>query len=249
MFYMIGWKRNMKDNKSILWFDIETAPECLTEVERATYPKRKLWEKKSETNEWIEWTFNWYIKKASVYPEFSKVVCVSFKLWDKVKTISIKDSDEKKLLEEVFPILHQQMNRLWWFNIYNFDIPFLWKRYIINWYLPPMWLDIANVKPWELDDVMVDVMQIWKHTSFWCSLDLLSMTLLWESPKSEWTWEYVASALLANNFDWIEKYCEWDVLYAEKCYEYIMNPEEIEIKKPEKSAKEIAEAKMAEPIE
>ena len=87
----------MKDNKNILWFDIETAPECLTEVERATYPKRKLWEKKSETNEWIEWTFNWYIKKASVYPEFSKVVCVSFKLWDKVKTISIKDSDEKQM--------------------------------------------------------------------------------------------------------------------------------------------------------
>jgi hypothetical protein len=41
----------MKDNKNILWFDIETAPECLTEVERATYPKRRLWEKKSETNE------------------------------------------------------------------------------------------------------------------------------------------------------------------------------------------------------
>ena len=40
-----------------------------------------------------------------------------------------------------------------------------------------------------------------------------------------------------------------NVMNAEKCYDYIMNPEDIEIKKPEKSAKEIAEAKMAEPIE
>ena len=112
-----------------------------------------------------------------------------------------------------------------------------------------MWLDIAHIKPWELDDFVVDVMQIRKHTSFWCSLDLLSMTLLWESPKSEWNWEYIVSAILANNYDWIEKYCEWDVLYTEKCYNLIMNPEKIEIKNPEKTAKQTAEEKMAEPIE
>jgi hypothetical protein len=54
----------------------------------------------------------------------------------------------------------------------------------------------------------VDVMQIWKQTSFTASLDLLSQTLLGESPKSDGAGDMVASAYKSENFDWIKKYCE-----------------------------------------
>ena len=209
------------DNR-ILRFDIETCPEVTTEVEWATYPKRQCWEKKAENNPEIDGSFKSYLKKAWIYPEFSKVVCVSFKVDDHVNTII--SQNERAVLSPAFEVFRSWNGKLGWFNIYNFDIPFLRKRGIINGFQPPMKLCIADIKPREMWDNIVDVMQIWKQTSFTCSLDLLSQTLLWDSPKSDWAGDMVASAYRSLNFDWIKKYCEWDVDFTIRCYDAIMNP-------------------------
>lgn len=212
------------DNR-ILRFDIETCPEVTTEVEWATYPKRQCWEKKAETNPEIDGSFKSYLKKAWIYPEFSKVVCVSFKVDDHVNTII--SQNERAVLSPAFEVFRSWNGKLGWFNIYNFDIPFLRKRGIINGFQPPMKLCIADMKPREMWDNIVDVMQIWKQTSFACSLDLLSQTLLWDSPKSDGAGDMVASAYRSLNFDWIKKYCEWDVDFTIRCYDAIMNPNQL----------------------
>ena len=209
------------DNR-ILRFDIETCPEVTTEVEWATYPKRQCWEKKAENNPEIDGSFKSYLKKAWIYPEFSKVVCVSFKVDDHVNTII--SQNERAVLSPAFEVFRSWNGKLGGFNIYNFDIPFLRKRGIINGFQPPMKLCIADMKPREMWDNIVDVMQIWKQTSFACSLDLLSQTLLWDSPKSDGAGDMVASAYRSLNFDWIKKYCEWDVDFTIRCYDAIMNP-------------------------
>lgn len=214
----------LKMDNRILRFDIETCPEVTTEVEWATYPKRQCWEKKAETNPEIDGSFKSYLKKAWIYPEFSKVVCVSFKVDDHVNTVIGKD--ERALLAEVNSVFRNWEWKLGGFNIYNFDIPFLRKRGIINWFKPPMKLCIADMKPREMENNIVDVMQIWKQTSFACSLDLLSQTLLWDSPKSDGAGDMVASAYRSLNFDWIKKYCEWDVDFTIRCYDEIMYPRE-----------------------
>lgn len=214
----------LKMDNRILRFDIETCPEVTTEVEWATYPKRQCWGKKAETNPEIDGSFKSYLKKAWIYPEFSKVVCVSFKVDDHVNTVIGKD--ERALLAEVNSVFRNWEWKLGGFNIYNFDIPFLRKRMIINRYEPAMKLCIADIKPREMWDNIVDVMQIWKQTSFACSLDLLSQTLLGESPKSDWAWDMVASAWKSENYDWIKKYCEWDVDFTIRCYDAIINPME-----------------------
>lgn len=211
------------DNR-ILRFDIETCPEVTTEVEWATYPKRQCWEKKAENNPEIDGSFKSYLKKAWIYPEFSKVVCVSFKVDDHVNTII--SQNERAVLSPAFEVFRSWNGKLGGFNIYNFDIPFLRKRGIINGFKPPMKLCIADMKPREMWDNIVDVMQIWKQTSFACSLDLLSQTLLWDSPKSDGAGDMVASAYRSLNFDWIKKYCEWDVDFTIRCYDAIMNPME-----------------------
>lgn len=208
----------------ILRFDIETCPEVTTEVEWATYPKRQCWEKKAETNPEIDGSFKSYLKKAWIYPEFSKVVCVSFKVDDHETTII--SQYERVVLEGAYEVFSDWNGKLGWFNIYNFDIPFLRKRGIINGFQPPMKLCIADMKPREMWDNIVDVMQIWKQTSFACSLDLLSQTLLWDSPKSDGAGDMVASAWKSENYDWIKKYCEWDVDFTIRCYDAIMNPKE-----------------------
>lgn len=254
----------------ILWFDIETAPECLSEEERIKYNKRSCWENKIEKSDWkIDWTFKSYFKWAWLYPEFSRVVCFSYRF--KWKTETIIEQDEKVLLQKIWDVLVSSDWLLWWYNIYNFDIPFLWKRFIINWLIPPQSLCIGDVKPRELKDRIVDVMQLRKQTSFTCSLDLLSQTLLWESPKSDWSGEYVASAWKSWNLGWIQSYCNGDVEFAERCYLAILYPtntrytekpivdtkilddvvENTEITNREKvmlSPKEIAENKMAESL-
>jgi len=220
----------------ILRFDIETCPEVTTEVEWATYPKRQCWEKKAETNPEIDGSFKSYLKKAWIYPEFSRVVCVSFKVDGHVNTVIGKD--ERGLLAEVNSVFRNWQWKLGWFNIYNFDIPFLWKRMIINRYEPAMKLCIADIKPREMENNIVDVMQIWKQTSFACSLDLLSQTLLWDSPKSDGAGDMVASAWKSENYDWIKKYCEWDVDFTIRCYNRIKHPLEV-IHEPESEPEEV----------
>ena len=215
----------LKMDNRILRFDIETCPEVTTEVEWATYPKRQCWEKKAENNPEIDGSFKSYLKKAWIYPEFSKVVCVSFKVDDHVNTII--SQNERAVLSPAFEVFRSWNGKLGGFNIYNFDIPFLRKRGIINGFKPPMKLCIADIKPREMWDNIVDVMQIWKQTSFACSLDLLSQTLLWDSPKSDGAGDMVASAYRSLNFDWIKKYCEWDVDFTIRCYDAIMNPSQL----------------------
>lgn len=210
------------ENKEIMRFDIETCPEVTTEVDWAIYPKKAVREKKAENNPDIDWTFKSYLKKSGVYPEFSKVVCVSFNCKWVVKTIL--DQDENELLMKINEVFSAREWKIGWFNIYNFDIPYLRKRMIINWIAPSSKLSIAEIKPREMGNSIVDVMQIWKQTSFTCSLDLLSLTLLGESPKSDWAWEMVASAWLSGNYDWIKNYCEGDVNFTIRCYKAIINP-------------------------
>lgn len=200
--------------KKILWFDIETAPE-VNESEFSSYPKKRLWENKM-IEKGITTTFERsYMEKASIYPEFAKVVCISYLVDNQIK--SLIGQDEAMLLMQFNEVLafHQDAV-LGGFNINEFDIPFLWKRMMINGIKPHKKLCIGDAKPREIDTI--DVFKIRKQTSFGCSLDLLSMTLFGESPKSDMSWENVAYCYYANNLGMIKEYCEGDVQFTERCY-------------------------------
>ena len=200
--------------KKILWFDIETAPE-VNGSEFSSYPKKRLWENKM-IEKGITTTFERsYMEKASIYPEFAKVVCISYSINNQIK--SLIGQDEAILLMQFNEVLafHQDAV-LGGFNINEFDIPFLWKRMMINGIKPHKKLCIGNAKPREIDTI--DVFKIRKQTSFGCSLDLLSMTLLGESPKLEMSWSNVAYCYYADNLSMIKEYCEGDVQFTERCY-------------------------------
>lgn len=63
--------------KKILWFDIETAPE-VNGSEFSSYPKRTAWEKKMLKEPLTDTFERGYMQRASLFPEFSKVVCISY---------------------------------------------------------------------------------------------------------------------------------------------------------------------------
>jgi DNA polymerase elongation subunit (family B) len=108
------------------------------------------------------------------------------------------------------------------FNIFKFDVPYLWKRMIINGIAPNKKLCIQNEK--ERDNSVIDVFILWKHNSFSCSLDKLSTALFGESPKTDMVGRDITHAFYANNIDMIKKYCEGDVKFTARCYDAIINP-------------------------
>lgn len=216
--------------KKILWFDIETAPEIYSEEQWFQYPKRKLREDKA-LEKGNPTTLQFFIENSSIYPEFSKVVCISMKREDTLYSIV---GEEKNILEEFNDILSKHMEyALWGFNIIGYDIPFLRKRMIINHLLPNKKLCIQNEKPRESS--VVDVIRIWKHTSFGCSLDLLSLSLFGESPKSDMKGSMVVHAFAIWDISSIKQYCEGDVLYTARCYEVFCDPTKSREKQPQES--------------
>lgn len=219
-----------------------TCPECLTEDEWYGYAKRTAWERKAETNDEIDGTFKSYLKRASIYPEFSKVVGFAYMYWEEKEVMAWED--ERDLLLKINGVFKSHECRIGWFNIYSYAIPFLWKRMIINQINPQNKLCISYLKPRDLDSYLVDVMNIWKQTSFTCSLDLLSLSLLGDKPNTDWIGEFVGGAVNSENWDWVKYYVNAWLLYTEKCYDAIMYPEQRN--EEVNDAKEIAEKKMGE---
>ena len=205
----------------IMRFNIITCPECVRVEDWASYNKRACWEQKAKNNDEIDGSFMSYSKKASIYPEFSRVVAVSMKVagWDIV--YDARDG-EKEMLEKINEVFKKNNRRLGGFNIYGFAIPFLWKRMIINGIEPAKAISISELKPRDMKDYIVDVMQIWKQTSFTCSLDLLSTCLLGENLWIDGYGEYVVSAIAQGNMNWCIHYCYQGMRCAERCFNEIM---------------------------
>jgi ribonuclease PH len=124
---------------------------------------------------------------AGLYPEFSKIICISITCIQldietneptfKTKVI-YNSNDEKQLLTEfsniceLFTQKKGQKAILAGHNITAFDIPFICKRTIINDLKLPTLFDISGKKPWEIN--IIDTLNYWKFNS----LDMISLDLL-----------------------------------------------------------------------
>lgn len=203
--------------QKILRIDIETAPE-VNSSEFWSYPKKRLWEQKMLKEPMTETMEKSYMERSSLYPEFAKVVCISYMIEGENST-SIT-GEEKDILRQFNAILEANNDVvLGGFNIFGFDIPFLRKRMIINSIKPNLKLCLGEKKP--RDTGVIDVFLEWKQTSFSCSLDTLCQTLLGESPKDHFDAKSVAYAYYNGAIDQISKYCEGDVEYTRRCWRRI----------------------------
>jgi Ran GTPase-activating protein (RanGAP) involved in mRNA processing and transport len=100
-----------------------------------------------------------------------------------------------------------------------------------------------------MKDYIVDVMNIWKQTSFTCSLDLLSISLLSENPGVDGYGEYVVSAMAQGNLNWCIHYCYQGMRYAERCFNAIMYHDQYEAEeevKEEENPSPVVEEKTLE---
>lgn len=217
---------------SLLLFDVETASEykSLKELYNANPKKGELWSKRCEylrkSPENVGKTEDeLYFEKAPLHAEFAKAIAISFgrikynfnmdNTIDNIIHVENKSNDDEvQLLEETALFLKKQNFTLCGHNIKKFDIPFLFKRMLINNIGIPEPLKLVGKKPWEITHI--DTAEVWSGGSWtegFTSLDLLTNSLGIESPKD------VISGPEVNYYYWnknglktIAEYCGKDVV-------------------------------------
>jgi len=209
--------------ETILFIDIETVPICPT-FDDLPEKMQKLWDKKSQYFREGEQTAADVYERAGIYSEFGKIICISVgtlyqrKGEQRFRVKSYAGHDEKQLLFDFVNMLEnfskQGSAKLCAHNGQEFDYPYIARRCLINGVPIPKLLDIAGAKPWEVKDVLLDTLQLWKFGDYkhFTSLDLLCAVFDIPTPKDDIDGSQVAGVYyLENDIDRIIRYCEKDV--------------------------------------
>jgi DNA polymerase elongation subunit (family B) len=214
--------------KSLLFFDIETLP-----IKWDTIPQSKqdVWLEKyhnrflkseiefrtQHENTAVPTQLEIYNKYAGLYPEFSRVWCISFgmlSLKNVAEVETLRDEDEKAMLEQFLVVLDHYSNfNLSGYNIHGFDIPFVIARMMVHglFTFPPQ-LRLKDAKPWTIKSV--DFQNDWsgmRRESV--SLSVVCETLGVKTPKDKFNNYEFTTLMLEGKIseaDGIE-YCEKDV--------------------------------------
>jgi len=167
-----------------------------------------------------------YKKKAALYAEFGKIVCITvgrlktdkdgnvfpiFKNYDHI--------EEKELLGAFMHDMNQVCRKdpgtlLFGHAIKGFDMPYIFRRCLINGIEPNELFDIGDAKPWEL--TAKDTMELWKSGAFYsASLIAISAAFGLPSPKNDISGSEVSDVYWSGEEDSLKKivqYCMRDVL-------------------------------------
>lgn len=210
------------DIQKILFLDIETVPEVYDYADLNS-TKKELWDQKSKYMQKEDLTARDVYKRAGIYAEFGKIVCISVGIIThengehRLRLKSFYGHDEKQLLEEFNTLLDGHYNTpghlLCAHNGKEFDFPYLARRILINGLSLPRILNIAGKKPWEINHL--DTMELWKFGDYkhYTSLDLLTHVFDIPSPKDDITGADVSKVYwVDNDVERIAEYCEKDVL-------------------------------------
>lgn len=210
--------------EEILFIDIETVP-LAPEYTELTEKWQKLWEHKMQFQIDKGEPADALYDRAGIYAEFGRIICISAgyvtqkkgELWFRVK--SFYDDDEKKLIQNFFNALSRfskaGKRRLCAHNGQEFDFPYISRRALVNNLKLPKVLDIAGAKPWEVKDVLIDTLQLWKFGDYkhYTSLSLLCELFNIPTPKDDIDGSQVAKVYWEDKeLDRIIQYCEKDTL-------------------------------------
>lgn len=201
---------------NVLFLDVETAP-LVYKYKDLSEKMKPLWDSKfryqqTETPETL-------YKKAGIYAEFAKIICISVGYFNEgtFRVKSFYGDDEKEILEAFSALLNKHFNRkehlLCAHNGKEFDFPFLCRRMLINGVKLPKTLNLAGKKPWEVQHI--DTMELWKFGDYknFTSLNLLAHIFNIPTPKDDIDGSDVARVYWEEkNIQRIVTYCQKDVL-------------------------------------
>lgn len=210
------------DLNNVLFLDIETAPVAHT-WKQLPGEYRELWEKKAAFFRREDEPAEELWERAGLFAEFGKVICVSVgKYYTKdeqpfFRVKSFYAEEEKELLTALSSMLIAYRKKkpfsLCAHNGKEFDFPFLARRMLVHGLRLPDVLNVAGMKPWEVN--LLDTMHLWKFGDYkhFTSLALLSFLFDIPSPKNDMDGSQVADVYYKQqDIMRIVRYCEQDVL-------------------------------------
>lgn len=162
-----------------------------------------------------------YANRSGLYAEFSRLVCITVGRIKHGKLVitSYKDADEKQMLERFMGDLdevvkHRPDTKLVGHSVKGFDIPFIFRRALVNFVTPNRLIDVGGLKPWDL--TCLDTKDLWKGTGYYnASLIAVCLALGIPSPKSDITGAEVGDVYHNEGeagLTRIAEYCERDVM-------------------------------------
>lgn len=165
--------------KSTIFLNIVNGPINNPDISHEFIKKNKL----------DAFSYELFREKSLNYAEFSKILCISY---GKIKynigdgttttfTKTIESNDEKEILVKFLDVCDKQVKKygdikFCGFNVEKNRIPLLIKRLLANGIKIPPYLNIVDLKPWEIN--VIDILKFWDLTSYAStSLDLIFLTL------------------------------------------------------------------------
>jgi len=224
-----------RDLKSMLFFDIETCGNYATfkDFVMADPNAAKIWEKKANRLGYDDYDKS-YEEKVSLFPEFGRIACFSFGVWDngEITIKSINISEEYIMMKTIGNLLRKassnNMVPVGW-NIKNFDLPWLVRKFLMHGLEVPHIIQSYGKKPWEVSSI--DLKDLWKSFS---SLDVTFEEAVYSmgipTPKDDIDGSQVHETIWKDStygLSQVTEYCEKDVKamiqLCEKIH-YIHNP-------------------------
>jgi hypothetical protein len=210
------------DLTKILFLDIETVPQHVS-VSELSEAELALWNKKSQRLREEDMSDEDLYKKAGIFAEFGKIVCISVAYMRKVsneyelRVRSFYDDDERKLLTDFMELVNMYFNtKKTYFcahNGYEFDFPYIARRALILGIKVPSTLDTRGKKPWEIQHL--DTLDLWRFADYknYTSLALLAHVFGIPTPKDDIDGSQVGDVYWKeNNLQRIATYCQKDVV-------------------------------------
>lgn len=218
----------------ILFLDVETAP-VVYKYANLNKTMKQMWDAKFRFQK--EETPESGYKKAGIYAEFAKIICISvgFLTDETFRIKSYYADDEKQLLNDFATLLNKHYNTknkmLCAHNGKEFDFPFICRRMLLNGVKLPKALNLAGKRPWEINHL--DTMELWKFGDYksYTSLNLLAAIFNIPTPKDDIDGSDVARVYWEEkNLKRIVTYCQKDVLTVAQLLLRFMNQPLIEDK-------------------
>jgi hypothetical protein len=219
------------DKKRYVYFDIETVGKykdydtmVCSDLRQSELFEKKCKRFKEKDPSWEGPVEEVFLKKCGLYPEYAKVACVSYAYYTadgELHINSFNDLNEEVLLTGAKNLFLSAIKRnliLCGFNIKNFDIPFLFKKFLHYGITPPENVNFFNKKPWEVN--CLDLMDLWKSNStlMVTTFDEFAYMLHVDSPKDKLDGSEVHDAYYnKQEYGLIREYCEKDVRCCAEC--------------------------------
>lgn len=209
---------------NILYFDIETIP-CSEE------DKEKFLEILRSKNGNGEKTDDEIRRSMSFSGEYGKICCIGV-IKENSQGIIVKEvfsGTEKEILTKFWEVA-RDVDRFVGHNIFEFDLPFIYKRSIING-VKPRELSFARYRNMPIYDTLKE-WDLWSYNGKQ-SLDTLSKIMGFPTSKDEMdgsmVWDYFKDGKLEE----ICKYCMKDVELTRKVYKKMTFTEEETVSAPD----------------